>query len=562
MKKIIKVFVFCFMFLAFSKNIFALGVDIEYIDGVYSNRIGDDKIYSGQLGFVKINGEYVFCLEPYKIVGNNYNIDNSYFDNIDKEDLEYIKLVSNYTKFYMEHKNFHMYMAAQELIWERLYGKDKFFWTTEKNGGGERINISIFKEEIENHIKHFYLKPSFDGTYVRDSFYSTVTLTDSNNVLSFYELDEKNKRNAWINGDQLVIRIDQSAVEEIKLIRKDSFGEPIYYQSDTNQDFANLSSYVENISTLKVEANDEYYVNVLLNFLDSNSKKRIDGGIKFKVLKEDGTFLGEYTTYTGTYYLEEKFNEGKYKVELIDVPKNYVVGDSLEFEIKEETYINSNTKQINYEISKAVGMITVNNLKGEKVDVKIYAYKNIYNDFNNLIFKKNQLIHEISLGESETYKTDILPFGYYCVKDNDREYFVLLEYIDQYTGFVNEIVDIVDNIQNNIDNENENHIVEENKKVDDNSEKIEDNLKEKTDDDFENKEEVVEEKLNEKINDNFENKEEITESKKDNDFENKEEVIEEKLDEEIEDILPNTFDYILYIKVFLVIGLLIFKNEK
>ena len=45
-------------------------------------------------------------------------------------------------------------MAAQELIWEKIIG-DRVYWTTEKNGSTE-IDITDYKEEIEDYIHNFY----------------------------------------------------------------------------------------------------------------------------------------------------------------------------------------------------------------------------------------------------------------------------------------------------------------------------------------------------------------------------------------------------------------------
>lgn len=583
MKNVKKIIFFLALFLTFINHSHALTPTVEYIDGVYSNRIGDTKTYSGQLGYIWIDGKAIYCLDPYHIIGKEYIVDNNYFNNFSKEDLDYMNLVSEHVSFFVENKNPYYYMAAQELIWERIIGEGKVFWTTEQNGNGDIIDISSIKDEIKNYINNFYTKPSFEGTVVKDSFYSTVILKDTNNVLHNYEVVADNQNYAYINNDELYINVLSSNLNKIKLVRKlNTQDDSKYYHSDINQDIAYLNSNVQVEAELYVQANNKYNAILNLNILDDTSKLLVTGGVKFKILNlETNQYIGEYITYNGVFSSGEHLEKGKYRIELIDVPKNYVIKDSLDFEINEKD-IGFGIYQVNYYISKAIARININSFKENKTTYELYSAQNIYDNYNNIIFKKNQLINSIDLLNNESFTTDILPFGKYYILDKaeNKKYEIDLEYIDPFTQEVIYKLDIFDSKEDNIipdNNEDKPSIDDKEDNTEDKDNKpITDDKKDNIDDKpiVDDKEDNIEEKpieddkvLTEDNNNNSiiqEDKKPIIDDKedipsienKDNDKTNLENASVQSNQEEI-NILPNTFDYISYIKLILSLWIII-----
>ena len=115
------------------------------------------------MAFMYMNDEIVYCLDPYMIVGNDYSIDINY--HINNDDLEYFKLVAYYGYNKTNRNSIYYYMAAQALIWERILGGDKVFWTTEKYNEGEKINIDTYKNEIISNINNFNTLPIVHMSY-------------------------------------------------------------------------------------------------------------------------------------------------------------------------------------------------------------------------------------------------------------------------------------------------------------------------------------------------------------------------------------------------------------
>ena len=51
----------------------AIDPTLYYQDNIYSNRIGNEnKIWSGKIAFIYMDGIITYCLDPYLIIGNNY----------------------------------------------------------------------------------------------------------------------------------------------------------------------------------------------------------------------------------------------------------------------------------------------------------------------------------------------------------------------------------------------------------------------------------------------------------------------------------------------------------
>lgn len=410
----------------------AMTPTVDYIDNVYSNRIENQTTHSGQLGYIIGDGNYLYCLDPYRIIGQNYVVDNNYFNNISPDTLKYIEMVANYTEKNLQARGSHYYMAGQEIIWEKMYGEDKFYWTTQKDGAGNRIDITSFKNQITSYIDKFFTKPSFDGQVIKDKFYTIVELTDTNNVLSYYEVENSSKNQVWISGNKLYINILSSDLSTIKLVRKYGSGSPIYYHSDTNQDLARLTSYVENVSTIKVQSSNAYNENINIQFLDSSDRTLITDNIDFKIV--DSSDLGNTISISNGMYMTN-LEEGKYKVVTENVPDGYLLPDTIDIDVLESNFYRQQTFTILLE--KPKGQLNVN------VDKK-----GLYQ-----LYKDDDIDLLISTFEdSETFDLEL---GKYYVIDliNHKKYNFEIKYKDQYTKIIyydlyigNEIKESIKNI--------------------------------------------------------------------------------------------------------------------
>ena len=551
-----------FIFLGIN-HVSAMTPTVEYIDNVYSNRVSDSKTYSGQLGFIVMDGKILYCLEPYLIIGKDYSVDNSYFNNYSKEDKEYFELVASYVEEKVNNRNVYYYMAAQELIWERIIG-DRVYWTTEKNGQVE-INITEYKDEIKKYVEQFYTKPFFDSTLVKEDYFKEVTLADLNEVLPNYEIVSENNSIVTIEGNNLKIVVATPEKEKVRFIRRKNGSESIYYHHDNNQNLAYLSGTIEVESSLEIETNHYDSMKLEIDFYDEGYNVPISGELKFKIHNLDtNDYSEEFVTNTGNYLSDFKLGSGHYEIILTAVPKNFYISKNYEFEISDDNY--NEVYHIICLLGSAQARINIKNNKENK-NYELYSSEEVYDIYGNLIFEKNQNIANLEIPDSNSYIT-VLPFGKYCLLDtSDQEkYCFEINYKDQYTPLVDYFLNIDkkdDRVDEKEDNKKDDQVdeKEDNKKDDQVDEKEDDKKDDQVDEKEDNKkDDQVEEKDNqENEKDDQDKNQNIKENPKidDNKMEEvsgntKESTIDKNnTDQDIEKVLPNTYNYIGFIKLLL-----------
>ncbi len=539
-----------FIFLGIN-HVSAMTPTVEYIDNVYSNRVSDSKTYSGQLGFIVMDGKILYCLEPYLIIGKDYSADNSYFNNYSKEDKEYFELVASYVEEKVNNRNVYYYMAAQELIWERIIG-DRVYWTTEKNGQVE-INITEYKDEIKKYVELFYTKPFFDSTLVKEDYFKEVTLADLNEVLPNYEIVSENNSIVTIEGNNLKIVVSTPEKEKVRFIRRKNGSESIYYHHDNNQNLAYLSGTIEVESSLEIETNHYDSMKLEIDFYDEGYNVPISGELKFKIHNLDtNDYSEEFVTNTGNYLSDFKLGSGHYEIILTVVPKNFYISKRYEFEISDDNY--NEVYHIICLLGSAQARINIKNNKENK-NYELYSSEEVYDIYGNLIFEKNQNIANLEIPDSNPYIT-VLPFGKYCLLDtSDQEKYCLeINYKDQYTPLVDYFLNIDkkdDQVDEKEDNKKDDQVDEkEDNKKDDRVDEKEDNKK---DDQVEEKDNQENEKDDQDKNQNIKENPKIDDNKMEEVSGNtKESTIDKNnTDQDIEKVLPNTYNYIGFIKLLL-----------
>ena len=331
MKKLL--FFVCLMFFGFSVK--ALEPTLYYQDNIYSNRIGpENKIWSGQMAYIYMDGDIVYCLDPYLVVGRDYVVDTYY--NLKQEDLDYYSIVTYYGYNLTNRNNIYYYMATQELIWEHMIGKGNVFWTTGQYNTGTKIDISKYKQEIEKDVEDFYKTPYLFNEYYLDSF-DSLELHDKNNVLHLYNMTKKGNSNIKKTGDNLSITMyDEEA--EVKLERGIKNNKTTtFYHSPVGQTLGKFSVDHNKEMIIKFRLNF-FKTDLYLNFYDEDTNEKIDD-VNFSICDLDTKI-----TKTEKGYEIKDIKEGKYQLCDLDVP------DEKSFEIKKdeykkETYIDIYIKQ-------------------------------------------------------------------------------------------------------------------------------------------------------------------------------------------------------------------------
>ena len=177
----------------------------EPIPNVYYTRRGGGKEYmSAQYNTYTMNGKVVYCVEPgISITTNNYIgedgfINSPYNDEINKK----IELIGHYGYDYPGHKTLRYRIATQALIWETTGGQIVEWWT-KQYGYGDYLSYDKEKKEIMKLVNAHYNKPSFDETLMEVEIGREYKITDTNKLLSEYELYKLEGLEVRIEGNDI-----------------------------------------------------------------------------------------------------------------------------------------------------------------------------------------------------------------------------------------------------------------------------------------------------------------------------------------------------------------------
>ena len=414
------------------QNIKAKTPTVQYIDNVYANKISSEQVLTGQLGYIYMGGQIAFCIDPFKIIGNSYEINNTKINEYyTKEEQRKIQLIIHYgSGTHLNNK--HYYMATQELIW-RIKGEGEYFFTTTPDIDGEKIDIEVYKNDIMKNVEKYELLPSFSDITLTPKLYDKIELIDENEVLKNYDI---------LNlSNNIVTRINNGI--NIQVTDKNASDITLSYLARSG---AHNNTYVGNGQTLITSSLEEqkttyihlkpvgvsYYLKI--KFLEDN--RSIFGKVKFKIYNHntsqyiDNGRIFESDSF-GVFNSDFKLDLGTYEIAYIDIPRGYISPSfSNQFTLEENTPVNSDSKYefISY-LDTPRGKLTINRnailydgsiKKLDEIEYKIYASSNIYDAHSKLLYNANQLVDIVKTnnGKAEI----ILPMGKYYIEEQANQY--------------------------------------------------------------------------------------------------------------------------------------------
>lgn len=186
---------------------------VNYIPNVYYSQNGPNGYHSNKQGIIYAGGRLAYCLEPEVLVKetlyDSYNGINAL--SLSNEQKNHIQLLGHYGYEYPGHQTNNYYLATQELIWEYLTNISVDFYTG-KNATGTKINIENEKQAILTLVNRHYLKPSFNLNTVTGYVGETITLNDTNNALSKFNINYNGSHSITKNGNSLNIKLSDTKV--------------------------------------------------------------------------------------------------------------------------------------------------------------------------------------------------------------------------------------------------------------------------------------------------------------------------------------------------------------
>lgn len=408
MKKII---FFITLFLIAVSTVFAEEVTLvkNRIDNIYKyyydDTLGRDRfIYANKYIF---GDSIAYCLELGKLIDSNiYTYTTSFEElNYDKDILDYVKLLAYYGYDYPGHNTDSYYMAAQELMWNKLNNKEiKWVLNLEPNNF---ISVDKEKNEIISLINTHRDKPSFNNTEIEYILGQELEIADTNNILYRYV---SATNNVIIEGNKLILTKNFNE-DEIVLKHPNYTGKQyLLYTSGVSQKMMSTGGIDDVTSTINIKIIGG---SLELNKLDKDlgidkaqGEATLNGAV-YNLYDDEGNIVNTITT--GIKDKIENLPLGKYTLKEVTPSKGYLLDDNIyEIDINSE---NLNVKLDVYEevIKRKVEIFKVfsSNTTGELIPEPGISFE-IYD-------KDNILVNTITT-DNEGYASIILPYGVYTFK--------------------------------------------------------------------------------------------------------------------------------------------------
>lgn len=223
----------------------------ENISGLYIKKQVGSKTQYRTAHFMRrsSDGMFVYCLQPLADIDNNYvyNIQRKDYlqvINMSEEQWERITLLAYYGYGYGSHTDAKWYMITQIMIWRTIEPTGSFEFTDGHSGPVIEGKFSSEMAELEELLVRHFTFPELKSGEIVIPLGQTITLTDTNNVLSEFKVKSANNVNASINGNSLTITATGIGNANIRLAKEDSLCEtpPIVYYNAHSQDVMSRGS--------------------------------------------------------------------------------------------------------------------------------------------------------------------------------------------------------------------------------------------------------------------------------------------------------------------------------
>ena len=191
------------------------------------------------------DGAFVYCVQPYVSIkqDNTYSVtteDYASVMGISQNTWSIISKIAYYGYQYKDSTHDHSaekwYAAAQMLIWNYVNPSIDSYFTNTLDGTRNDNILKAEQNEIMDLVNNHNVKPSFDNIPNQMVIGETITLTDTKEVLSNYDVTDVKGATITKNGNTLSITATEVGNMSFKLVKLGNrYGEPVrlYYASDS-----------------------------------------------------------------------------------------------------------------------------------------------------------------------------------------------------------------------------------------------------------------------------------------------------------------------------------------
>lgn len=489
MKRKLICFLILIVILTFNNHIYAKSNDAQLvtkdIDGVFAvqkYKTGGSRLYYAQMYEMHKDGNIfiAYCIElGAKLNASLYSSTEDYTKvGISSDIADYVRLVAYYGYKYSNHNDYKFYLAAQELMWEKMTG-DEVYWTTEESADGNRINVDSEKNTIIKYVNQHGLKPYFEEKII--NYGEKVILEDKNKVLGFYEVVNAKGSSLSIIGGKIHISPTTLGNIVLTMKRRTSYtNKEVFYYAPNSQKIVSVGAIDDGEVSYEFQNNG---VRLKVNKKDIDTNENIKNKvISFKLFDvKNNKYICQdnkcefETNKDGIAYLPY-VKDGKYKIEEVDARMDGYLYNPNVVEVqvnRDKTVVDDiygKVIEVDFYNYKPVGKIVINK-KGEKLVIKDnkIAYEEINLEgvkfsiiadedimYNNKQIKKGEIIAIVETNKDGIATIENLPLAKYIIKEietldnyilDTNEYNVNIEYVDQYTKVIKKEISIKNKLE-------------------------------------------------------------------------------------------------------------------
>ena len=391
------------------------------IDDIYYTRRGGGKPYgTAQYNTYTMNGKVVYCIEPgidistHAYIGEGGFINSPYSESVNKQ----LELIGHYGYDYPGHQTMRYRMATQSLIWELVGGQIIEFWT-EMGGYGSHININYERNQIMNLVNSHYNKPSFNGTSIEAVIGQEYKITDTNGLMSEYQIYNSNNMSVRIEGNDIYVTPQATGNITLSVVRKhyDNFTTIVYKGGDEASQKMGYFRFSD-----PVVASVNFNVlggKISLTKVDSeNNTTNPQGeatlvGAKYNIINSSGNVVDTVTIGDNKTALSINLPLGTYTVKEVSPSTGYYLDNTaytIDVNSSDTVYLTVKETVIKAKI-KVVKYDSENNSCTPQGEAILVGAKYEIRD------KNNNVVDTIIIGNDCTATSKSLPYGKYTVKE-------------------------------------------------------------------------------------------------------------------------------------------------
>lgn len=167
-----------------------------------------------------MDGEVAYCIEPSVPEGVTYPQVDWAGTGLPDSIKERLLLIGYYGYTYPGHQTEAYRAATQGMIWDTIIGNGNHTeFSTERWGAGTRFDVSAEEAEINRLISIHSTRPSFNAGVYKLQVGETLTLIDTNNVLSEFDISVSGAEYS-IDGNRLTIKPTTSGTIDVSFNKR------------------------------------------------------------------------------------------------------------------------------------------------------------------------------------------------------------------------------------------------------------------------------------------------------------------------------------------------------